>query len=67
MSFGKKGAQPAPQPEPTSLEDESISSSEEAVPVPWLAGERKISLKWISRVYNQRAQEAPVQRPGKKG
>ena len=29
----------------TTIEDETLSSSQESVPVPWLAGERKIAVK----------------------
>ncbi len=43
----------------TTIEDETLSTSQESVPVPWLAGERKIAVNWITRVYNQRAQETP--------
>jgi hypothetical protein len=53
--------------EPTGIEDEQLSTAPEAVPVPLLWGERKVALKWISRVYNQVAKEAPQARSGKKG
>ncbi len=66
MGFGNKKNAPAPEPEPTGIENETISSSQEAVAVPYLAGERKIALKWITRIYNQNTVEAPVERPGKK-
>ncbi len=57
---------PPPEPEPTGIEDETVSNSQEAVPVPIFAGERKIAIRWISRVYNQFTREAPIERPGKK-
>jgi len=66
MGFGSKGARPLPESTPTGVEDEQLSTSQEAVPVPQMAGTRKISLKWISRVYNQHARKAPAERPAKK-
>ena len=55
------------EPEPDEIvEDDSYSNSQESVPVPWLCGERKVALRWICRVYNQRAKRAPSTRPAKK-
>lgn len=65
MSWGKTPSVPK-QPDRAGLEEDQVSNSQEAVPVPYLAGERKVALRWISRVYNQRAKEAPIERPGKK-
>ena len=67
MSFGRKAAVQDPEPETTATEEEQISTAEESIPLPWLCGERKIAIRWISRIYNQRASEAPIARPGKKG
>ncbi len=66
MSFGSRNDVPAPAPEPTAMESESVSTAQEARPLPYIAGERKIAVRWISRVYNQYTREAPQQRPGKK-
>jgi hypothetical protein len=66
MGFGSNPQTPDPTPEKTGIEDDSISTAQEAVPIPMLFGERKLAVKWISRVYNQRAQEAPLTKPGKK-
>jgi hypothetical protein len=39
------------------LEERDLSSAQEAMPVPWMAGEAKIAVTWISRVYNLHAQD----------
>jgi hypothetical protein len=54
-----------PAAEETAVEDDQFSTSQESVPVPLFAGERKIAVKWISPVYGQRAVEA-ADRPAKK-
>ena len=61
-----KDYKPPKEPETTGLEADSVSNAQEAVPVPLLFGERKIAVRWISRVYRQFAKEAPQERPGKK-
>ena len=66
MAFGSRNYRADPAAEAVPVEDESLSSAREAVPVPYLAGTRKIALRWISPIYNQRAEEAPVERPAKK-
>ena len=53
-------------PEKTGLEEQSLSTAQEAKPVPLLFGTRKIALTWISPVYNQFVKEAPTKLPGKK-
>ena len=65
--FGRKSAVKDPEPTEIGLEDEQVSNAQESLPVPWVFGERRIAVRWISRVYNQRAEEAPISRPGKKG
>lgn len=64
MSFGNH--KPPPEPDTAGIEEEQVSSSQESVPVPFVAGTRKIAVKWISRVYNQKSKPAPAERPGKK-
>jgi len=67
MSFGKgASAKPDTSQTDTGLQDEQVSNSQESVPVPVLYGEQRIAIKWISRIYNQRAVEAPVATPTKK-
>lgn len=48
------------------VENESFATAQEAVPLPFLAGRRKIAPIWITRIINQRAVEAEDARPGKK-
>ena len=64
MSFGAKVK--SPEHEPDALEDEEFSSAQQAVPVPFLAGERLIPLHWITPIYDQKWVEAPQDRPAKK-
>lgn len=67
MSFGaSKQTLPDTTPTDTGLEDQALSNSQESVPVPILYGEYRVAVKWISRIYNQRAVEAPLARSGKK-
>jgi hypothetical protein len=42
----------------TALEDESLSSAQEAVPVPWFWGTVQIATRYITPIYGQRAQQA---------
>lgn len=65
--MGAKGSyKPPTEPEPTGLEEDAISNSQEALPVPLHAGERRFAVTWISRVYKQFTREAPEERPAKK-
>lgn len=66
MSFGTKQNLPDTQPNDTGLEDQQLSNSQESKPVPILFGEYRVAVTWISRIYNQRAVEAPLARSGKK-
>ena len=64
----KGGSMPKPDAEQdmANTAPEDYSTNEEAVVLPWLAGEQKVAVRWISPVYNQFTREAPVERPGKK-
>ncbi|MFA5265799.1 MAG: hypothetical protein WC378_18420 [Opitutaceae bacterium] len=52
--------------EETALEDESLATAQEAIPVPLFAGEVKVAGRFWSPIYGQRAKQAPDTRPGKK-
>lgn len=39
------------------VEEESLSTAQEAIPVPYIAGTRKVGVHWISNTYNQRSKE----------
>lgn len=47
------------------LEDEEIATHQEAVPVPYLAGTRKIAGRWISPALNMLTKESDTY-PAKK-
>lgn len=47
------------------VDPEELSTNQEAAPVPWFCGTRRIGLRWISPVMNQYHQKA--EGPGGKG
>jgi hypothetical protein len=65
MSFGG-GKTPDLEPDLLPVEDEEVSTHQEAVPVPYLAGTQKIALRWISPALNMVTKQAPDQKAGKK-
>ncbi len=64
--FGGSDNTPAPTPTPAGVQGQQLSTNQQAVPVAYVAGTRKIAVTWLSRVYNQRAVVSP-QVAGKKG
>lgn len=38
----------APETSDTGLEEQTVSTTQEATPVPYLAGERKIAVRWLA-------------------
>lgn len=65
-----KGISPDTTPDDTdatALEDESLATAQEGVPVPLFAGEVKVAGRFWSPIYGQRSQQAKTDRPaGKK-
>lgn len=65
-----KGTKQTPTPDPAietaNIQPEDMATNQEATVVPWLCGEQKVALRWISPAYNQFTKEAPIERPGKK-
>lgn len=57
---------PPPRLELAGVDDNSTATSQEAVPMPLFGGGRAGAARFISPIYNQRAQEAPQARPAKK-
>ena len=55
MSFGNRSSTPDPEPEIGGIEDETLSNSQESVPLPLHTGTRKLTVRWITPIYNQRA------------
>lgn len=48
------------------VEDEEVSTHQEANPVPWLCGTRRVALRWITPAFALATQAAPEETPGKK-
>jgi hypothetical protein len=55
MSFGNRNSTPDPEPEIGGIEEETLSNSQESVPLPLHTGTRKLTARWITPIYNQRA------------
>ena len=66
MAFGSRNYNAETTTDGLPVEDESVSRAQEAVPVPYVAGTRKLALRWVTPIYNQHAEEAPRSRPNKK-
>lgn len=43
---------PSPDPEYANLDQSELSSNQDAKALPWVAGERKVAVSWISPIYN---------------
>jgi hypothetical protein len=52
-------AEAPPTLEVAGLDENAVATHQEAVPLPYLAGEGPGVLRWISPIYNPRAVEAP--------
>lgn len=50
----------------TTLEEEDLSTHQENVPLPWLAGTRRLAVRWLDGALNQITEQAPDSRPEKK-
>ncbi len=57
-----------PKAQPFGSQDQMTSNQSQALPVAYVAGTRKIAAKWMTPMYNLRAQPAPTNTPptGKK-
>lgn len=45
--MGAKGGGLAPEREEFPVEDEELSTHQEAIPIPWVCGVRRVSARWI--------------------
>lgn len=63
MGGGNKSEPPKAQP--FGIQDQMTSNQQQAMPVAYVAGTRKITVKWLSPIYNLKAVPAPA-RSGKK-
>lgn len=57
---------PAPTNKPFGIQDQMTSNQQQAVPVAYLAGTRRVTAKWFTPIYNLRSAPAPNQPTGKK-
>lgn len=46
--------------------DEELATHQEAVPVPYLAGTRRVALRWVTGATDRITQQAPDTTPAKK-
>ena len=54
-----------PQSKPFGIQDQMTANQQQALPVAYIAGTRKIAVKWLTPIYNLRSAAAPS-RTGKK-
>lgn len=54
-----------PQAKPFGVQDQMTSNQQQALPVAYVAGTRKLAVKWMTPIYNLRSAPAPG-RGGKK-
>ncbi len=64
MSLGNSST--PPQTQPFGVQDQMTSNQTQAVPVAYVAGTRKIAVKWMTPIYNLRSAPAPNSNPSKK-
>ena len=55
-----------PTPEPATFEDQTISTDQEATPIPWFWGTVQVSANWITPIYGQFSQLHKTNAGGKK-
>jgi len=55
-----------PQPKPWGVQDQMTATNQQAVPVAYVAGTRKLAITWFSKLYNLRSAPAPSTTPQKK-
>lgn len=65
MGFGNSKP-PAPTTQPFGIQDQMTANNQQATPVAYVAGTRRIAAKWMSPLYNLRAKPAPNKIPSKK-
>ena len=53
-----------PTAQPFGIQDQMTSNQQQALPVAYIAGTRKIAVKWMTPIYNLYSAPAPNQ-PGK--
>jgi len=48
------------------IQDQMTANQQQALPVAYVAGTRKLAVKWLTPIYNLRSAPAPNQMQGKK-
>lgn len=61
-----KGNSIEPDRDEWPVEDEDIATHQEAIPVPYMAGTRRIGLRWMTPALDMRTRQAPDPSYGKK-
>ena len=61
----QKPNKPQPNPDYANLDESELASNQEATVVPFIAGQRRGAVTWVSPVYNMFTKDADTQ-PGKK-
>jgi hypothetical protein len=59
------GSSPTPQQKPFGIQDQMTANTQQALPVAYIAGTRKVAAKWMSPIYNLRTAPAPQTTSGK--
>ena len=54
-----------PESKPFGIQDQMTANNQQAMPAAYVAGTRKIAVKWLSPIYNLHSAPAPT-RSGKK-
>lgn len=60
------GNLPDASPDLGNVDETELATNQQAVPVPFFAGEASFALQWLCEPFNQFTVEAPAERPSKK-
>jgi hypothetical protein len=55
-----------PKAKPFGVQDQQTANQQQALPVAYVAGTRKLAAKWMTPIYNLRSAPAPSSARGKK-
>ena len=61
-----KGSRTDIEKEDVPVQEEEIATHQEAIPIPWLAGTRRLSLRWITDATDMATRQAKDANSGKK-
>lgn len=57
MSMG--GSSSSKKAQPFGIQDQQTANTQQALPVAYVAGTRKVAAKWVTPIYNLRSAPAP--------